>query len=174
MPAAGPLVPRSEPFVGAGCGQGGPLIRQRLAGHRLARGFTLLELMLTLTILAVLTAGGIASFRFVTNSNRVASEANALLGDMSYARAQAIKEGRTVTICTSANGSTCAGTSTWQSGWIVFSDANGNQAVDAGEAVRRVQRPLNLGDTFVASPATAAVTFSREGFAMGLPGTVMV
>jgi Tfp pilus assembly protein FimT len=51
-------------------------------------------------------------------------------------------------------------------------DANGNQAVDAGESLLRVQRPFAGTDTLVASNNVAAVTFNREGFAFGLPGTV--
>jgi type IV fimbrial biogenesis protein FimT len=144
------------------------------APRRAACGFTLLELMTTVAVVAILTALGTTSFKYVTNTNRVASEVNGLLGDIQYARGEAIKEGQTVTICTSTNGATCAGTTTWHSGWIVFSDTNGNKVVDPGEPVRRAQRGLAGGDTFNASNAISAITFNREGFAMGLPGTILI
>jgi len=146
----------------------------RSRSRRPAPGFTLIELMVALTVGAVLTGLAVSSFKYVTNSNRLASEVNALLGDMEYARAQAIKEGLPVTICTSTNGTSCAGTTTWQFGWIVFDDPNGNKTVDAGEQVRRYQRQLQLGDTFTANNAISAITFSREGFALGLPGTILI
>jgi len=123
--------------------------------------------MTTLSIVAVVMAIGVPSYKYVTNANRLASEVNGLLGDMQFARAEAIKEGRTVTVCTSKNGTSCdtAGSNTnWQEGWIVFSDPTNIGTVDAGETVWRVQGAFNADDTFT-NNATNAVTFNREGFA---------
>ena len=148
-----------------------------LTSPRRAHGVTLIELLITIVIAAILLTIGVPSYRYVTNANRVASEANGLLGDLQFARAEAIKEGQTVTACVSADGATCTGPDTWQTGWIVFSDVNNDQTVDAGDAVLRVQQPFaNLGsaDTLVASNAVVAVTFNREGFATNLAaGTLM-
>ena len=135
-------------------------------------GFSLLELMIALAVAAILVVVGVPSFRYVTNANRIAGEINGLLGDLQLTRSEAIEQGRPVTICRSVTGAACAAANTWQSGWIVFMDANGNQAVDAGESLLRVQRPFAGTDTLVASNNVAAVTFNREGFAFGLPGTV--
>ena len=66
-------------------------------------GFTLFELVIVMLIVAVMAAIAIPSFRYVTTSNRIASEVNQLLGDMRFARTEAIKEGQTVTVCSSAN-----------------------------------------------------------------------
>jgi type IV fimbrial biogenesis protein FimT len=120
-----------------------------------------------MTIAAILMAIAIPSYRYVTNANRIAAEVNGLLGDMQYARGEAIKEGQTVTVCVSADGATCNGATTWQNGWIVFSDLNGDQTVDVGDTVLRVQSTFTSTDTFV-SNNVAAVTFNREGFAAGL------
>ncbi|MGH8262564.1 MAG: GspH/FimT family pseudopilin [Steroidobacterales bacterium] len=135
-------------------------------------GLSLLELMTALAVAGILMVVGVPSFRYVTNANRIAGEINGLLGDLQLTRAEAIKQGRPVTICRSVTGAACAVANTWQSGWIVFLDANGNQVVNAGEAVLRVQRPFAGTDSLVASNNVAAVTFNREGFAFGLPGTV--
>lgn len=88
---------------------------------RRAAGFTLLELMLTVGIAAILLAIGVPSFRYVTTANRASSEINALLGDMQFARGEAIREGQAVSICPSNDGATCLVTTIWNSGWIVFS-----------------------------------------------------
>ncbi len=70
---------------------------------KVSAGLTLVELMVVITIVAVLLALGVPSYRYVTSSNRVSSEVNALLGDLMFARSEAIKEGATVTVCPVAN-----------------------------------------------------------------------
>jgi type IV fimbrial biogenesis protein FimT len=114
----------------------------------------------------------VPSFKYVTTSNRISSEINGLLGDMQFARSQAIKQGLTVTVCSSSNSTatnpTCniggAG-NVWNTGWIVFLDSNGNQQVDPGEQVIRVQPPFNGTDTLISSVAYAAATYNRMGYA---------
>jgi type IV fimbrial biogenesis protein FimT len=131
-------------------------------------GMTLIELMITVAIVAILMAIGVPSYKYVTNANRISAEVNGLLGDLQFARAEAIKEGQTVTVCSSTNGTSCNGTATaWNSGWIVFSDVNNDQTVDAGagDTVYRMQRAFNGSDTFKADNSATAITFNREGFA---------
>ncbi len=122
-------------------------------------GFTLVEMIMTMAIAAILLTIAIPSFRYVTNSNRIAGELNGLLGDLQFARAEAIKEGRTVTVCVSNDGATCANSTTWQSGWIVFSRSRPTWAcVDAG---RDDLPPAN--DTFEhATPSMPRTTFLRS------------
>src|ERR1035438_3999731 len=79
-------------------------------------GFTLVEILIAVAVVAILLTIGIPSFRYVTNSNRIAAEINGLLGDMQYARAEAVKEGQTVTVCESNDGATCASATTWHKG----------------------------------------------------------
>jgi type IV fimbrial biogenesis protein FimT len=139
---------------------------QRRASKRMS-GVTLVELMMTLSLVAILMAIGVPSYKYVTNANRLAGEVNGLLGDMQFARGEAIKEGQTVVICSSTDGATCSNSSSWKAGWIVFSDSNANGSVDAGETVRRVQNAFNSSDTLNADNNISAVSFNREGFAPG-------
>ena len=125
----------------------------------------MMELVMTMAIVVILGTLAIPGFKFVTSSNRVATEVNGLLGDIQFARSQAVKEGLSVTICTSTSGVACTSTD-WELGWIVFLDSNGNQAVDAGEVVVRTQPAFAGTDTFIATPATFhALTFNRMGYA---------
>src|SRR5882672_3874940 len=119
-------------------------------------GFTLVEMIISVAVAAILLTIGIPSFRYVTNSNRIAAEINGLLGDMQFARSEAVKEGIPVSVCVSSNSTACDGVNvtTWQNGWIVFSDANNDAAVDGGnDVVLRVQKPFASTDTFVATNA---------------------
>ena len=134
----------------------------------LSEGFTLLELLITMSLAAILLTIAVPSFRYVSNSNRIAGEVNGLLGDLQFARAEAIKEGRTVTVCVSNDGQSCANSTSWQGGWIVFSDPTNVGVVDPGETILRWQKTFSSSDTFVASNNVSAITFNREGYAIGI------
>jgi type IV fimbrial biogenesis protein FimT len=139
------------------------------ATGRTARGFTLLETVIVMGMVAILMAVAVPSYRYITNANRIAAEVNGLLGDLQFARAEAIKQGSTVTVCVSSNGTSCSGSavSTWQNGWVVFNDINNDHQINGGDAVLRTQATFTSSDTFVASPASGYITFNREGFASG-------
>jgi type IV fimbrial biogenesis protein FimT len=148
--------------------------RRADSGIPCLRGFTLIELTITIAIAAILMTMAVPSFRYVTNSNRIAGELNGLLGDLMFARAEAIKEGRTVTVCVSNDGATCANSTNWQSGWIVFSDPSDVGVVDPGETILRLQSPFSSTDTFQSSNALTAITFNREGYAIGVANGTLI
>jgi len=139
-----------------------------------ALGFTMIELLMTIAIAGILTALAVPSFRFITNSNRIASEVNGLLGDLQLARAQAIRDGRNVTVCQSTDGANCTNLNDWRGGWIVFSDPTNVGVWDAGEIYVRKQKAFSGTDAFVASN-NLPITFNRQGYAVGLPaaGTLL-
>lgn len=128
-------------------------------------GFTITELLVVSTIVAILLAIGVPSYKYVTNSSRMSSEINGLLGDVQYARAEAIKEGQPVSVCASSDGLTCTGLP-WQKGWIVFSDPNQNFTPAAGSVIR--QQAAFTGttvDTLVPDTGVTGISFNRDGFA---------
>jgi type IV fimbrial biogenesis protein FimT len=137
-------------------------------------GVTMVELVVTMGIAGILLGMGVSSYKYVTKSNRAAGEINALLGDMQFARYEAVKEGLSVTICpaTSATLATCNNTTTWSNGWIVQSNALSGTTGTAN--VLRRQLPFssfNSTDTLATSTVTSVV-FNREGFATGLGAPV--
>jgi len=141
------------------------------ARRHASRGVTLVEILVVMGIVATLMAIGIPSYKYVTNANRISAEINGLLGDLQFARSEAIKEGRTVSVCVSSDQSTCLTTSpdtNWQKGWIVFSDVNGDGNIDTanGDLLLRAQTTFKGTDTFSANNTISAITFNREGFSV--------
>ncbi len=141
-----------------------------------ARGYSLVELIVVMTIVGIVIGIAVPSYKYVTNSNRVSAEVNQLLGDLQYARSEAVKEGTPVTVCPSSNATatspTCANSSSWTTGWIVFSDLNGNGSVDTGDLVLRAQPGFTSTDTFASSDSSVkSVVFNREGFTLSIPSS---
>ena len=133
----------------------------------------MVELLIVLTIAAILLAIGTAAYKNVTASYRISSEINGLLGDMQYARSEAIKQGQNVVICVSTSGTDCTtGNTNWNLGWIVFVNSatppttGGNAAL-----VLRAQAAFTGTDTLT-DGVTSNVSFDREGLALGLLSTM--
>jgi type IV fimbrial biogenesis protein FimT len=85
-----------------------------------ARGFTLVELMVTLLVLAILLGLAVPSFRDASLSSRLTGYANDLVAGVQIARSEAIKRNATVTLCASEDGATCAEDVGWEVGWIIL------------------------------------------------------
>jgi type IV fimbrial biogenesis protein FimT len=142
-------------------------------------GVSMVELLIVLTVAGILLGIGAGSYNGITTSYRISSEINGLLGDMQYARSEAIKQGQNVAICVanSAGNDCAAGDTHWQDGWIVFVNASAaNPPTTSGNAalVLRVQ-PAFTGkgatDTLT-DGVTNNVSFDREGLALGLLTTM--
>jgi type IV fimbrial biogenesis protein FimT len=154
---------------------------RHLAGpskRRANRGYNLIETITVMTLIAILAAIAVPSYRYVTSANRIASEGNGLLGDLQFARAEAIKEGQPVTVCMSKGGATCDTTgNAWQSGWIVYSNPTGtgsNTTIPAAGSILRIQSTFTSTDTFLAAPAFSSITYNREGFAIGVGNGTLI
>lgn len=121
-------------------------------------GFTLVELMVTVAIVAILSAIALPSFSNSIRNNRLATMTNEFIGAVNLARSEAVKSNRGAQICASSDGATCG--TDWSAGWIVWADADGNGVPEAGE-IRRHQQALN-GLT-VASSSAQRFTFTARG-----------
>jgi type IV fimbrial biogenesis protein FimT len=110
-------------------------------------GFTLMELIVTLAIAAIVVTIGVPSFREMLRNNRLATQTNEFLAALSLARSEAIKRGVRVSLCKSADGASCTTSGGYQQGWIVFVDPGNpvgasTPVVDVGEVVLRVYAAL--------------------------------
>jgi type IV fimbrial biogenesis protein FimT len=145
-------------------------------------GFTVTEVVIVMLVLGILIAIGAPSFKYVTTSNRISNEINGLLGDMQFARSVAVKQGLTVTICSSSD-STATNPScnvggaagTWNTGWIVFLDTNGDGQVEPGEQVIRIQPAFTSTDTLISGVGFGAAKYNRMGYApTGFPVNLLI
>ncbi|RJG04611.1 GspH/FimT family pseudopilin [Noviherbaspirillum sedimenti] len=93
-------------------------------------GFTLIELMITLSIAAILMALAAPNFGIFVLNSRMTAQSNDLLSAFQLARSEAIKRGVRVSLCKSANNTSCAASGTWAQGWIVFVDGTTAGTVD--------------------------------------------
>lgn len=109
----------------------------RLRGKRVmkrVRGFTLLELMITVAVGGLLLSMAVPALQSFTNNSKRSGAVNDFVSSMHLARNTAITANSRVTICASSNATNCQAV-TWDKGWIVFVDPNSNQSVDPGETI---------------------------------------
>ncbi len=89
--------------------------------HRKTDGFTLLELLIVLTIMGILVVIAIPSFSGLAQGPQVSSAVNDLVSSFNYARNEAVTRGTLVTVCKSNDLQTCDTSDIgWQQGWIVY------------------------------------------------------
>jgi len=152
-----------------------------MSGMKRSTGFTLIELMVTVAIAAVLLGIAFPSMRSMLQNNRVTSAANSLIGAYSLARSEAIKRGGNggAALCPSADGAGCAVSWAAALGWIVFADANSDGVPDVNGLVRSWSfNPTGM--TFSGAPnlvrfsPNGAVDVASVGGAANLPLTFTV
>ncbi len=104
---------------------------------RTNRGFTLYELLVTMSLVAILVSIGLPSFSGTLARSRQATEINALFHAIHLARKESIRRRQVVTLCPSADGRSCLRQEDWSSGWILFNNADQDSPpeVDEGEFV---------------------------------------
>jgi len=131
-------------------------------------GFTLVELMVALAILAILLAIAAPSYRDFVVDSRMRGEANEFLTGLNFTRSEAVKRNATVSICSKGSGDGCANSGSWKLGWIVFVDLDGDGKVESGDTILRVHGALNeqsnLAGTLTGTTTVATdVTFLPDG-----------
>jgi len=108
-------------------------------------GFTLIELMIVVTIASILLSLTIPSLTSLVDSVRLSSATNSFMSSMRLARSESVRRGGRIGMCKSFDGTSCSGIGGWEQGWIVFQDANGNGDLDPTEKL--VERVESIGSS---------------------------
>jgi type IV fimbrial biogenesis protein FimT len=131
-----------------------------------AHGFTLVELMVTIAVAAILLSVAVPSFTDALLGSRLGAYANDIVASTLLARSEAIKRNVIVTVCTSGDGATCAGSGSWEQGWIVACKTSDNINCDPAGGnwlVFQRQQALASGIKITEAAAKIALDFQPTG-----------
>ncbi len=134
------------------------------------RGFTLYELLITMLVIGVVLTVGIPSFSDFTQNSRITSTANDLHSSFQLARSEAARSKSPVTICASVNsmGAATCGGATFDDGWIIFVDLNGDlQRAGVGENVLRAHPPVDVAIDISTNAGADYFGFAPTGLGRG-------
>lgn len=125
------------------------------------KGFSLIELMVVLSIAAILTGIGVPSFRTLIQSQRMTTTVNDFLAAINLTRSEALQRGVRVDMVPAD-----AKSADWTTGWTVFVDANSNKVLDSSEKIIYTHGPMPDGmtiDTSALGTAPVYIAYRATG-----------
>jgi len=133
-------------------------------------GFSLIELMFTVALLSIVLAFGVPAFTELTDSTKLTSATNTLIGHLQYARAEAIKRGRGVVgVGPYASDTEWLDDDSWEGGYMVA--APDNASPPTLRVLRRVDQAALASLTITSSGNV--VYFERDGTVRGVVNTTL-
>ena len=130
-------------------------------------GLTLIELIVSISILSISLGIAAPSFSNIINDNRLTTQYNELLAALALTRSEAIKRQIRVTTCQSSTGNSCTkDSSNWHEGWVVYTDLDTDNQIDNNETILLVHKALPAGIT-VSFGARTRVAYQGSGYAVG-------
>lgn len=140
------------------------------------RGFTLVELMVTVAIAAILLAIAAPNFVSLSSSNAAESAATRLVDSLAYARSEAISRSTNVTVCSKSQATnTCSNANSWVNGWLIYIegefaggaagavDLDGEGSGNEDDLLLRVENIAVLNLSTLGISTAAATTFDNLG-----------
>lgn len=136
-------------------------------------GFSLIELMVVIAIAAVLASLAVPSFQGLIASSNLTSTTNDLFATLARAKSDAIRRGKRVTVCISADSASCATTGDWTQGWIMFNDddhAAASATVESTTDITAIAKALTNNIVVKAKSSQPYFSFSADGQAKLMNG----
>lgn len=120
-----------------------------------SRGFTLVEMMVAVAVLAILLSIGMPAFGGLIDNQRLDSSVNSLLRSVQFTRSEAVRQNRHVTMAPLDG--------RWEVGWVIFIDEDGNGAFDSGEPLLREERLGGVNPVRANANIASYVRYNRQG-----------
>lgn len=110
----------------------------KIQKDNMQKGFTLIELIVALVVMAVVVSIALPAFNGMIISSRSQNLGSEIEVVLNYARIEAVKRATRVSICSSTDGATCADPADWNTGWLVVTDkaTTDSAAVDVDTVLR--------------------------------------
>lgn len=126
-------------------------------------GFTLPEMLVTLAVVVILISMTAPSMQGLIINQRVTSATQEIFTSIHLARSEAIKQQRTVSLCSTTNGINCDEDDTgWEQGWLIFTDADADGILEEGDRILRASQALDEPIT-ISWNQGGSVSFNSRG-----------
>ncbi|RLA50943.1 MAG: pilus assembly protein [Gammaproteobacteria bacterium] len=147
--------------------------------QRRQAGFTLVELMIVVIVVAVLLTVAAPSMLNLLQKNRLQTAADNFYAALMAARSEAVKINLPVVICKSSDGAACVLSGNWEQGWLMYADLDSDSTKDPSDPILRVGEALKSGDTLRVRSAPGAaggafanlLVYRNDGSSSGTTGT---
>ncbi|MCF6236729.1 MAG: GspH/FimT family pseudopilin [Gammaproteobacteria bacterium] len=150
-------------------------------------GFSLIELMVTLSVASIVMMVAIPSFQSTVSDNQMATAVNEFVRTLNAARSEALKQSIRVTVCKSNNPTVaepaCTTSGGWEQGWIAFVDKDADSVVDYSADLTVDEMPFQIHAPLEGSnrtlrgqfgSVTDRVTFLASGYATATNGQLIL
>jgi type IV fimbrial biogenesis protein FimT len=104
--------------------------------NRQMHGVSLIELIVTMVVASILVAIALPTFRAIIQNTHITTQVNDLIGDLNFARSEAITRRGQIVVCPSTNGTACTG-GNWKDGRLIFVDTDKDLALGGTETILR-------------------------------------
>lgn len=121
------------------------------------KGFTLLELIVTIGVAAIIVTFGVPGFMSFIDNNRAVTDTNDLVTALNLGRSEATRRGSPVVVCSSTDGDTCNGDDDWSTGWVLRTDGAG------GSLLRSWPKRSGGAGVLIADEGVEEIQFQARG-----------
>lgn len=137
-------------------------------------GFTLIEAMIVLTVIAVSLTLGVPAFGQMLQRQRINTAMHLISTDLAMARSSAIMRRSQVVVCPRTADNRCRDDHDWRLGWLVFTDDDGNRQPDAPGDILRASDAPSAGSDLTLASSRRFLRYQRDGRSAGTNLTVHV